>query len=137
MNLMQKMNGKIEEKIINLFAICLPYKTYESEKVPIVCKEVPKYNETPITDKWVLIISKESWGAEALEELKINECVTEVYKLMKKNPPTSIFWFDLMVKSWMQYFYPEIYMNAWTTIEKPKEAIGFYPYCPPTLHVKD
>lgn len=131
MNLMEKAKGKIEENLYALFTTILPFKLLEDEKVPIQFKDLPMFCESTKTDHWVIIIAKDS--QENAEELKINVCIRKVQKIIKNNPTTSVFWFEIMANSWLKYLYPLIYYKIWPIPQA--QNIGYHPFCPPFLHV--
>lgn len=90
---------------------------------------MPTFVETPKTERWTIIITKEA--TEAKTEFSTKNWIQPVQKIIETNPATTQFWFETLIKGLFRYFYPFIASEA--ILHVPQA--GYFPYCPPILHV--
>ena len=106
-----------------------------ADDVPwLTLKNSPPFIDGPPADRWAMLLSKEN------TELKPTGTVKGYFSILQKmiesNSGTALFWIELLKRSWLKYFYPEIYAsNIASDAHFDPAAIGYHPFCPPMVHV--
>lgn len=134
---------------MKLFENCLPFDESTDLIVPVDGLKLPAMSETPSTDRWVNLITKEAIeqknalavskdSGESKPAGTLKTFLVLAQKNMELNPLLTSFWFETIKDHWLLYFYPEIYFHHFATkfsVVPDPSSIGYHPFCPPVVHV--
>jgi hypothetical protein len=84
------------------------------------------------TERWLVLITKD--GNDGKGTGTVKAFFNGMQKAIESNPAFAVYWFDLLTRTWLRYFYPVIYARYHADLKNPLD-IGYHPYCPPPVHV--